>query len=191
MLSACCLSVLSCPVCNVGILWPNGWTDQDEAWHAGRPWPWLHCVRFRHRAPSPKGHSPQFLAHICCGQMARWIKMVLGRKISLYPSDIVLDGEPAPLPKKGTECFPQFSAHVYCSQTAEWLKMPLCVEVGLDPSDIVLDGDPAPPKRVQSPQFLAHACCGQTAAWITMPLGMEIGLGPGHIVRCGDPDPPP
>jgi len=30
-----CLSCLPCPVCNVGILWPNGWTDQDEAWHAG------------------------------------------------------------------------------------------------------------------------------------------------------------
>jgi len=41
--SAVCLSV--CPVCNVGVLWPNGWTDQDETWHAGRPRPWPHCVR--------------------------------------------------------------------------------------------------------------------------------------------------
>jgi len=32
-----CLSVLS--VCNVGILWPNGYTDQDETWNAGRPRP--------------------------------------------------------------------------------------------------------------------------------------------------------
>ena len=28
-----------CPVClyvcNVRALWPNGWTDQDETWHAG------------------------------------------------------------------------------------------------------------------------------------------------------------
>jgi len=27
-----------CPVrlsvCNIGVLWPNGWTDQDETWHA-------------------------------------------------------------------------------------------------------------------------------------------------------------
>jgi len=37
------LSVLS--VCNVGVLWPNGWTDQDETWHAGRHRPWPHCVR--------------------------------------------------------------------------------------------------------------------------------------------------
>ena len=29
-----------CPVlsvCNVGALWPNCWTDQNETWHAGRP----------------------------------------------------------------------------------------------------------------------------------------------------------
>ena len=25
-----CLSCAVCPVCNVGVLWPNGWTDQDE-----------------------------------------------------------------------------------------------------------------------------------------------------------------
>jgi len=24
-----------CPVCDVGVLWPNSWTDQDETWHAG------------------------------------------------------------------------------------------------------------------------------------------------------------
>jgi len=32
MLSVRCLS---CPVCDVRALWPNGWTDQDETWHAG------------------------------------------------------------------------------------------------------------------------------------------------------------
>jgi len=43
----CCRTVVcpvlsvsrSCPVCNVGVLWPNGWLDQDETWHAGRPRP--------------------------------------------------------------------------------------------------------------------------------------------------------
>jgi len=33
-----CLSV--CPVCDVRAVWPNGWMDQDETWHAGRPRPW-------------------------------------------------------------------------------------------------------------------------------------------------------
>jgi len=31
-----CLTCQSCSVRNVGVLWPNGWTDQDEIWHAGK-----------------------------------------------------------------------------------------------------------------------------------------------------------
>ena len=54
--------------------------------------------------PPPKGHSlPQFSAHICCGQMAAWIKMPLGKELGLGPGDFVLDGDPAPLPKKGAK----------------------------------------------------------------------------------------
>ena len=51
-----CLSDLS--VCNVRALWPNGWTDQHETWHAGRPRPWPHCVRWAPISPSPKGAHP-------------------------------------------------------------------------------------------------------------------------------------
>jgi len=43
MLSGHSLSV--CPDCNVGVLWPNSWMDQDETWYRGRPQPWPHCVR--------------------------------------------------------------------------------------------------------------------------------------------------
>jgi len=53
--------------------------------------------------PPPKGHSPQFSAHICCGQMASWIKMSLGMELGLGPGDFVLDGDPAPLHKRGAE----------------------------------------------------------------------------------------
>ena len=28
---------LSCLLCDVGVLWPNGWMDEDETWHGGRP----------------------------------------------------------------------------------------------------------------------------------------------------------
>jgi len=90
-----------CPVCNVGVLWPNGWTDQDETWHADRPRPWPHCVRRGPSSPPQRGTAPQFSAHICCGQMAGWIKMPLGIQVNLGPSDIVLNGDPAPLPKRG------------------------------------------------------------------------------------------
>jgi len=51
--------------------------------------------------PHPKGHSPQFLAHICCGQMAGWIKMPLGMEVGLNPGDFVLGGDPAPPSPKG------------------------------------------------------------------------------------------
>ena len=105
MLSDRCLSL--CPVlslCDVDVLWPNGWMDQDETWHAGSPRPWPHCVRWGPSSPSPKGAQPlpQFSAHICCGQMAGWIEMPLGMEVGLSPGDFVLDGEPPPRsPKRG------------------------------------------------------------------------------------------
>ena len=37
----------------------------------------------------------QFSVHICCGQMAAWIKMVLHMVIGLSPGDFVLNGDPA------------------------------------------------------------------------------------------------
>jgi len=49
--------------------------------------------------PSPKGHSPQFLAHACCGQTAGWIKMPFGSEVGLGPGHIVLDGDQLPSPE--------------------------------------------------------------------------------------------
>jgi len=137
-----CLSVLSClSVCDVRALWPNGWTEQDETWHAGRPRPWPHCVRWGPSSPSPKGaFTPQFSPHISCGQMAPWIKMSVDMEVSLSPGDFVLDGDP--FPQKGAEPPPQLSAHFYCGQTAACIKIPLGMELGLGPGDFVLDGGP-------------------------------------------------
>jgi len=42
--------------------------------------------------------------------------MALGMKVGLSPGHIVLDGDPAPPPKKGTA--PPILAHVYWGQTA-------------------------------------------------------------------------
>jgi len=89
-----CMSVLS--VCNVRALRPNGWTDQDETWHAGRPRPWPYCVRWGPNSPSPKGHSPHpiFGPYLlrpngCIDQDATWYggRPRLGRH--------VLNGNPA------------------------------------------------------------------------------------------------
>jgi len=80
--------------------------------------------------------------HICCGQMAAWIKMSLGMELGLDLGDFVLDGDPvAPSPIGGRT--PKFSAHVYCDQTAGCMKLILGVVVGLSPGEFVLDGDPA------------------------------------------------
>jgi len=48
------LSVLS--VCDVGLLWPNSWMDQDATWYGGRPRS-RPCVRWGPSSPQ-KGHSP-------------------------------------------------------------------------------------------------------------------------------------
>jgi len=68
--------------------------------------------------------------------------MKLCVEVDLSQGHIVLDEDPAPLPKRGIAH--QFSSHVCCGYTAEWIKMSLRTEVGLCPGDIVLDGDPAP-----------------------------------------------
>jgi len=103
-------------------------------------------------APPLKGHSLQFLAHVCCGQVAGWIKMPLGREVGLGPGHIVLDWGPSP--PKEAQPPSQFSAHVCCCQTAGWIKMPLGTKVGHGPGHIVLGGDPAPPpKWAQPPIF--------------------------------------
>jgi len=31
--------------------WPNGWMHQDATWHAGRPLPMPHCVRWGPSSP--------------------------------------------------------------------------------------------------------------------------------------------
>ena len=94
---ALCYRSVVCPVCNVGVLWPNGWMDQDETGHAGTLRPWPHCVRWGPSSIAPKGAPPPFLAHICSGQMAGWIKMPLGMEVGPAQTT-VLDGDPAPLP---------------------------------------------------------------------------------------------
>ena len=46
---------------------------------------------------------PQFSAHVYCGQTDGWIKTELGMEVGLGPGHIVLDGDPAPLPKNAAE----------------------------------------------------------------------------------------
>ena len=94
-----CLSCLS--VCDVRVLWPNGWTDQDETWHAGRPRPWPHCVRWGPSSPFQRGPQPPPPNFRPISVVAKWLNgsrcHLVWRKDSVQ---ILLDGDPAPLPKK-------------------------------------------------------------------------------------------
>jgi len=77
--------------------------DQDATLYEGKPQPRRHCVRWDPAASSPKrGRSPhpQFSAHANCGQTPGWIKMALDVEVGVNgPGHIVLDRDPAPLPK--------------------------------------------------------------------------------------------
>jgi len=72
-------------------------------------------------------------------------------EVDLGPGDVVflLDGNPAPPPKKKLHSPPIFGPF-HCGQMAGWMKMPLGTEipVGLGPFHIVLDGDPAVPHKL-------------------------------------------
>ena len=136
--------------------WPNGWMHQDATWYGDRHQPRRLCVRWRPCRLPKKGWSPQFSAHVYCGQTAGWIKMTLGMEVGLGPGHSARArwGPGSPLPKRRQGS--QFSAHFYCDQTAGCIKMPLGVEVDFIPGDFVLDGTqlPLPQKALCSiPQF--------------------------------------
>jgi len=98
--------------------------------------------------PEEKAQRPptQFLAHVCCGEAAGWIKMPLGTEVTVCPGDVVLDGVAAPH-EKGHPVF-GLSVYVYCGQTVGWMKTPVGMEVDLDPGHIVLDVVPTLRERV-------------------------------------------
>jgi len=161
LLSSCenqpaCMAVsLSYPVCNVGVLWQNGWVDQDETWHGGRPLPRPHCARWGPSSPSPKkGHTPNLILGPCLlwpnGWMDQDATWYGGRP--WYRPHCVRWG-PSSLPKMGHS--PTFQSMVYYGQTAGWIKMPFGTKVGLGPAHNMLHEEPAPPKRGTGPKFSA------------------------------------
>jgi len=83
------------------LLWPKGCMHQDTTWYGGRPWPSRHCLRWGPSSPPLKGYSPQFSAHVRCGQTAGLTKMPLGIEVGHGPGNFVLVGDPAPPRKKG------------------------------------------------------------------------------------------
>ena len=159
MLSDRCLSVLSCPVCNiVGELWSNSWMDQDKTWHAGRPQPLPHCVRWGPSSPSHIGAQPPIF-----GSYLLW---PLGMEAGLGPGDFVLDREPAPPPQEGIFGPRLLWPNDRVDQDGTW-------HGGRpQPRRLCLDGDPAPlSKRGQSPTIFGpcllwqNGCMDQDTTW--------------------------
>jgi len=169
----------------------NGWMDQDDIWYGGLG-PGNLVLDGN---PAHSSHTPEFSAHVCCGQTAGWIRMPLRMEVGLGQGHIVLDGDPvpekwgysapghhivlggdpalppSPTPKKGgghrAPC--KFSTHVCCGQTAGWIKMLLGTEVSHGPGDIVLDGNLCLPteKGIAAPRISAHVYCGQTVTHLS------------------------
>jgi len=58
--------VLSClSVCDVGVLWPNSWMDQDKTWHRGGPRPRPHCVKWGPAPPTPQKRAQPPIFGLC------------------------------------------------------------------------------------------------------------------------------
>jgi len=139
--------------------------------------------------PPQKQHNPQFSFHVCCGQMAGWIKMPHGTEVDLSPGDIVLDGDPArPPPKKKGEGHSTHNFGLHCvAKRLHGSRCHLVLRLASTQATLCYMRTQLPLKRgTPAPQFSAHVCCGQTAGRMKMPLGTEVGLGPGHIVLNRD-----
>jgi len=113
--------------------------NQDATWYGSRPQPRRLCVRWGPSYPRKKGTptSTQFLAHVCCGQTAGWMKTPLGTEVVLGPGHIVLDGVPA-IRERGTSAssFRRMSimatvAHlIYCLALMEQTQAPCAESTG-------------------------------------------------------------
>jgi len=134
------------------------------AWR--RPWPWPHCVRLGHSCPSQRGTAPPFSAHVCCGQSLD------GSRCHLVAGK-VLDGDAAPLPKKGTELPPTFGPCLswpnnWMEQDATWYggrpwPRPHCVRWG--PSPPKIKNGAQQPLTFRPMSIVANGWMDQDATW--------------------------
>jgi len=152
--------------------------------YGGRSRPRPHYARWGPSSrPQDRDHSPQFSAHVYCGQTAAWIKMPLSTEVGLGPANIVLDGDPARPPPKGPQP-PIFGTCLLWPDGCMHLDTTWYGDRPQPRGHCVRWGPSSPSaKLVQSPaQFSAHVGCGKMAGWTKMPLGTEVDLGLGDVV---------
>ena len=108
----------------------------------------------------------------------------------IRPSHIVLDGDPALPPQRGTA--PNFPPMSFVAKRKKdrWIKMPLGTKVDFGSDHTMLDGGPSsPPEWTQPPIF--GPCPLWPNGWMDHDAtGTEVGLGLGDIVLDGGPAPP-
>jgi len=92
MLQDRCLSCLSCPVCDIGVLYCDCWMDQVATWYEGSIG---HIALDGDPAPTLPQNGP---ATLLFGPCLLWSN-------GLSPGHIVLDGtyQQLPLPQKGAQ----------------------------------------------------------------------------------------
>jgi len=183
-----------CPVlsvCNVGVLWSNGWMIKMKLSVQVGLGPGHNVLDGDSAPPPQRGTAPQFSAHICCGQMNGWVTIPLGMEEDLGPGDFVLDEDPAAPPQKGGGA-PNFGPCLlwpngWMDQDGTWH--------GDGPRSrphYARWGPSSPPsKRGQNPLPIFGPFLLWSNGWIKMSLGMEVGLSPGDFVLDGDPAPLP
>ena len=175
---ALCYQSVVCPVvlsvCNVRALWPNGWTDQDDTWPAGRPRAWPHCVRWEPSSTPTKGHSPHpiFGPYLlrpngCMDQDATWY----GARPE--PRRLCVRWRPrSTLPNKGgTAPSPIFGPFLLWSKG--WMRQDAAWYGGRSqPRRLCVRWRPSPlPQRRRSPanfwpmSIVANGCMDQDATW--------------------------
>jgi len=125
---------------------------------------------------SKRGRSPlPNFRPVYCGQTAGWIKMALRMEVGLGPGHMVLDGDPAPIPKKGTQP-PIFGSFLlwpngWMHQDATWYR-----------------GRPQPRRRLLWP----NGCMDQDATWYgdrPRPTRHCVRWGPSYLQKKAHPLP--
>jgi len=117
------------------LLLRNGKMYQDGTWHGGRPQPRQLYVRW---GPSP---PPNFRPISIVAKRLGCTKMPLRTELGLSRGDFVLDGEPAPSPKRGRSPVPIFGPNGWMHQDATWYGG------RHDTGYFMFDGNPPPPQK--------------------------------------------
>jgi len=93
--------------------------------------------------------------------------MPLRTEVGLGSGDILLDGDPAPPPKKGGTASLTYRP-IHCGERLDGSRY-IGRDVDLGPGHIVLDGDPVPPESgTAAPTlFSVHVYCDQTVAHLS------------------------